>query len=100
MCILSVQLSPVADGLDTHGNYLNNPDCDYKPPLELSGQIHDKPITNTNRTVCYQQELCPDNERVEGDEVFGLKIIKQDRTTENVEIGPVLVVTLLDDECE
>ena len=32
------------------------------------------PITNTRRTVCYDQLLCDDDTRVEGDEAFNLII--------------------------
>ena len=74
---------PAADGVGP-GYYTNDAECDYKPPLEGSGQITDTPIINTRRTVCYNQLLCDDDTRVEGDEAFSLMIVIVSTSVPNV----------------
>ena len=75
---------PAADGVGPLGHYTNDTECDYKPPLEGSGQITDTPIINTRRTVCYNQLLCDDDTRVEGDEAFSLMIVIVSTSVPNV----------------
>ena len=83
-----------ADTVGLLGGYNGDEGCDYQPPIEGSRQIFDIPITNTRRTVCYDQTLCVDDEEVEGDEVFQLVIytldpdivIASDRSTATIVI--------------
>ena len=63
-----------ADTVGLLGGYNGDEGCDYQPPIEGDGQI----ITNTRRTVCYNQTLCVDDEEVEGDEVFQVVIYTPD----------------------
>ena len=67
-----------ADTVGLLGGYDGDEGCDYQPPIEGNGQIFNIPITNTSRTVCYNQTLCVDDEVEEGDEVFQLVIYAPD----------------------
>ena len=63
------------------GFYNRDPLADYPPPLEgRTEQIKDIPITQTTRVVCYNQILY-DDEKVEGDEYFRIKLIIQSGST-------------------
>ena len=79
--------------------------ADYGPPLRGGAfQIYDQPLSQSVRTVCYNQNSYDDSD-VEGDEYFGLQLVPELRTEPNVVIDPSLsttVVVILDDdgECE
>ena len=65
-----------------------DPGSDYPPPLESRfDQLHDLPITQTTRVVCYNQAIYED-EAVEQDEFFSIAIIIQSDSAVGTEIDP------------
>ena len=72
--------SPDADDTDLiFGHYLMTPGADYPPPVEgASGQIGGRPLSQSTRSVCYDQRTYQDDEE-ESDESFTLQIIADRR---------------------
>ena len=81
---------------------MNDEDCDYQPPLEGSGLITDISITNPRRIVCYNQTLCADDMRVEGDEFFSLSIFVSPLNTVDVNLlgAGTTTVRIIDNDGE
>ena len=80
------------------------PGADYPPPvLGRDGQIYDKPLSQSNRSVCYDQQTYQDTEK-DPDEYFSLEIIVDGRfTLTNLVIDDTHATTrvkILDDDGE
>ena len=89
------------------GEFNMEPGADYRQP-ESSGslQIFDRPLSQTMRSVCYEQLTYQDT-AVEGNEFFTLQVRPDpntpSRTPANVVIDDVLgtsLVTIVDDDSE
>ena len=84
------------DGINPiFGNYLMEPGADYAQPLEGgTGQIFGTPLSQSQRSVCYNQRTYEDT-AVEGDEYFSLRVATEARTLSNVVINEALNTTLV-----
>ena len=78
----------VPDTINRLGFYNKIPGSDYPPPLQgRIGQLHQSPITDTTRVVCYTQSIYED-EAVEQDEFFSLILSIQSTSAEMTAIDP------------
>ena len=73
------------DTVDVNGNYSMIPGADYPPPLLGQGQIYNKPIIESLKSVCYSQQTYDDN-IYEGVEYFSLQVTTEARTLPEIGI--------------
>ena len=81
-----------------------SPGADYPPPLEngVNSQIFDRPLSQSQRSVCYMQQTYEDD-KAEHDEVFTLQIVTDRRyPLSNLVIGDsgTTHIRIVDDEGE
>lgn len=83
------------------GTYLMSPGADYPQPLHSAvGQIYNRPLTQSQRSVCYNQQTYHDI-AVEEDEIIALKVTTETRTLSNVVIDPAhskAIVSIVDND--
>ena len=65
--------------------------------MEGIGQIAGTSLSHATPTLCYDQLLCNDDARVEGDEFFGLGLVVQSKTNVEVLVKNTTVIIIDND---
>ena len=82
------------------GGFQMAPGSDYQPPLSGVFQIQGKPLSQSTRSVCYEQQTYNDTDE-ENDEYFIVELVPSVTTPSNILIEETLsraLIRIVDDD--